>query len=105
MGAAAETLADRILVTSDNPRDEAPQAIIGQIVAGLKRPHAAHIEADRALAIARALTQSAPEDVVLIAGKGHEDYQETAGVRQPFSDQMHARRALQARAARAGAAA
>ena len=98
MGAAAECGADQLLITSDNPRSEDPQAIIGQVVAGLARPAAARVEADRALAIAEALAQAAPEDVVLIAGKGHEDYQETAGVRHPFSDQAHAQAALRRRA-------
>ncbi|WP_137895446.1 UDP-N-acetylmuramoyl-L-alanyl-D-glutamate--2,6-diaminopimelate ligase [Ramlibacter sp. 2FC] len=98
MGAAVEQGADQLLVTSDNPRTEDPQVIIAQVVAGLARPAAARVEADRALAIAEALAQAAPEDVVLIAGKGHEDYQETAGVRHPFSDQAHAQAALRRRA-------
>ena len=105
MGAAAEAGADAVLITSDNPRHEPPQAIIDQIVAGLARPAGVRIEPDRAAAIAQALTQAAPADVVLIAGKGHEDYQEVAGVRRPFSDQAEARQALARRAWRAEGAA
>ena len=88
---------DAVLITSDNPRHEPPQAIIDQIVAGLARPAGVRIEPDRAAAIAQALTQAAPADVVLIAGKGHEAWQETAGVKRPFSDLEHARAALQLR--------
>lgn len=95
MGAAAQRLADAVIVTSDNPRAESPRAIIDQIVAGM--PAAAHllVEEDRARAIASAIRAAGPRDVVLIAGKGHEDYQESAGVRVPFSDQEHARQALE----------
>jgi len=74
-----------------------PQAIIKDILAGFADAAKVAVEADRALAIARALTQAAAPDVVLIAGKGHEDYQEVDGERLPFSDQAHARAALQAR--------
>lgn len=84
MGAVAERLADTVLVTSDNPRSEAPQKIIDDIVAGMKRDTAA--DADRARAIAAVVERAAAPDVVLIAGKGHEPYQEIAGVRHPFSD-------------------
>jgi UDP-N-acetylmuramoyl-L-alanyl-D-glutamate--2,6-diaminopimelate ligase len=94
MGAAAEAGADRLVVTSDNPRDEAPEAIVAQIVAGLLRPAVARIEIDRRAAIAETLRRAAPADVVLIAGKGHEDYQEVRGVRHPFSDAEEAQRAL-----------
>ena len=97
MAAAAEAGADCVQVTSDNPRGEVPQAIIKDILAGFADAAKVAVEADRALAIARALTQAAAPDVVLIAGKGHEDYQEVDGERLPFSDQAHARAALQAR--------
>lgn len=96
MGAMAEKLADRVIVTSDNPRSESPAAIAAEIVAGMSV--APEIELDRAAAINRALTAAAPDDVVLIAGKGHENYQEMAGVRSPFDDVAEARRVLAKRA-------
>ncbi len=92
MGAVAARLADRIVVTSDNPRSEAPLDIISQVAKGIDRPH--EIEADRAHAIELAISQAHAADVVLIAGKGHESYQEIAGRRLPFSDAQVARRAL-----------
>jgi UDP-N-acetylmuramyl tripeptide synthase len=97
MGAVAQQGADRIVITSDNPRSEAPKAIIGDIRRGLSDGRAVEVEADRARAIALALEQAADHDVVLIAGKGHEDYQETAGVRSPFSDKAQALSVLQGR--------
>jgi len=93
MGAVAQQLADRIVLTSDNPRGEPPQAILDAIGAGLSSP-AALCETDRARAIADTLARAEPADVVLIAGKGHEPYQEIAGVRHPFLDADHAARAL-----------
>ncbi|AEG92049.1 UDP-N-acetylmuramoyl-L-alanyl-D-glutamate--2,6-diaminopimelate ligase [Ramlibacter tataouinensis] len=99
MAAVAEKSADRVVVTSDNPRREEPQAIIGQILRGLARPEAAQVQADRARAIADAVAQAAPQDVVLLAGKGHEDYQEIAGARHPFDDRLHAQAALARRPA------
>lgn len=95
MGAAAQRLADAVIVTSDNPRGESPQAIIAQIVAGISEAQGVQVQPDRAQAIAAAIRAATPNDVVLIAGKGHEDYQEIAGVRVPFSDQEHARQALE----------
>lgn len=94
MAAVAEREADRVVVTSDNPRSEKPDAIIAQVVQGLKRPGAAQVEPDRARAIAQSVATAAGEDVILLAGKGHEDYQEIAGVKHPFSDQAHATAAL-----------
>jgi UDP-N-acetylmuramoyl-L-alanyl-D-glutamate--2,6-diaminopimelate ligase len=94
MAAVAETQADRVVVTSDNPRSEKPSAIISQILLGLARPEAAQVEPDRARAIADTLAQARPEDVVLIAGKGHEAWQEIAGERIAFSDRTHAIEAL-----------
>lgn len=91
MGRIAEALADHVLVTSDNPRREAPQAIIEQILAGMRR---AEVEADRAAAIRRAVLAAADSDVILLAGKGHERYQDVAGVRHPFSDVEQAQAAL-----------
>ncbi len=84
MGAAAARGADAVVLTSDNPRSEAPAKILADIAAGL--PSAVPMIEDRRDAIAYALHRAAPNDVVLIAGKGHEDYQETAGKRLPFSD-------------------
>ncbi|MFM2068912.1 MAG: hypothetical protein RLZZ584_3821 [Pseudomonadota bacterium] len=103
MGEIAARLADQVLVTSDNPRFEEPLAIVAQIVAGTTgglgpAPHV-HAEVDRALAIRRAISQAAPADVVLLAGKGHETEQETAGVKCHFSDIEQARAALAARLA------
>jgi UDP-N-acetylmuramoyl-L-alanyl-D-glutamate--2,6-diaminopimelate ligase len=100
MGAAAARLADRVLVTSDNPRGEDPLAIISQIEKGIHGRH--ELEADRARAIEKIVAESAPEDVVLIAGKGHENYQEIAGRRLPFSDAAIARAAVARRPAGGG---
>ena len=97
MGAAAQHHADRVVVTSDNPRSEDPAAILHQILLGTIAGATVHAEPDRAAAIAQVLAQAAPADVVLIAGKGHEAWQETAGVKRPFSDLEHARAALQLR--------
>ena len=95
MGAAAQQGADAVLVTSDNPRGEVPQAIIDQILQGMAP--GAQAEPDRAAAIAQAVARADATDVVLIAGKGHEDYQEVQGVRHPFSDMAQARQALTVR--------
>jgi UDP-N-acetylmuramyl tripeptide synthase len=92
MGAVAARLADRIVVTSDNPRSEAPLDIISQVTRGIDRPH--DIEPDRARAIELAVAQADSADVILVAGKGHENYQEIAGRRLPFSDAQVARAAL-----------
>lgn len=94
MGAMAASHADRVVVTSDNPRSEKPDAIISQILLGLSGYASLTVEPDRALAIADALAQARASDVLLIAGKGHEDYQEVAGRRLPFSDIDHVRRAF-----------
>ncbi|MBA3057814.1 MAG: UDP-N-acetylmuramoyl-L-alanyl-D-glutamate--2,6-diaminopimelate ligase [Gammaproteobacteria bacterium] len=94
MGAIAARHADCVVVTSDNPRSEKPDVIISQILLGLAGHPALTVEPDRALAIAQAFAQAAPEDVLLIAGKGHEEYQEVAGRRLPFSDAQQVRLAL-----------
>jgi UDP-N-acetylmuramoyl-L-alanyl-D-glutamate--2,6-diaminopimelate ligase len=94
MAAVAEKQADRVVVTSDNPRSEKPSAIISQILLGLARPETAQVEPDRAKAIRETLAQAAPEDVVLLAGRGHEAWQEIAGERIAFSDRAHAIDAL-----------
>jgi len=88
MGAIAERLADRVIVTDDNPRDEDPGVIAGEILGGMRQPAAAALIHPRAEAIAFAVGGAAAEDVVLIAGKGHEDYQEARGQRRPFSDRQ-----------------
>jgi len=92
MGAVASELADRVVLTSDNPRSEEPQAILADIAAGATGPF--EVEPDRARAIAAAIAAASAGDVVLIAGKGHETHQEIAGVRHPFSDVAVARAAL-----------
>ena len=97
MGAIAERLADRSIITDDNPRGENGDVIVAQIVAGLTHPQAAVIQRDRAAAIALALREARPGDIVLIAGKGHEPYQEISGIKHAFDDLDVARRALEAR--------
>jgi UDP-N-acetylmuramoyl-L-alanyl-D-glutamate--2,6-diaminopimelate ligase len=94
MAAAAEAGADRVYVTSDNPRSEDPLAIVAEIVAGLERPERAIVEPDRRAAIARALADAAIGDAVVICGKGHEQGQEIAGVVHPFDDRSVARELL-----------
>jgi UDP-N-acetylmuramoyl-L-alanyl-D-glutamate--2,6-diaminopimelate ligase len=94
MGATAARHADWVVVTSDNPRSEKPELIISQILLGLSGHAHVVVEPDRAHAIAYALSTAAPQDVLLIAGKGHEDYQEAAGQRLAFSDLAHLREAL-----------
>jgi UDP-N-acetylmuramoyl-L-alanyl-D-glutamate--2,6-diaminopimelate ligase len=100
MGALAERLADAVVVTSDNPRSEDPRAIIEQILAGMQKTPA--VEPDRAAAIDAAVAAADARDVVLLAGKGHEPYQEIAGVRLPFSDLDAAKSALAVRRANQG---
>ena len=105
MGAAAAGLAQQLVVTSDNPRSEAPGAILAQIVAGIAAADIASgrvvVIEERRAAIAHAVRAAAPNDVILVAGKGHEDYQDVAGVKHPFSDLAEARAALQHRGAAA----
>lgn len=92
MGNVATRLSDRVIVTSDNPRSENPRAIIEDIVAGAHPNY--EIEVDRSGAIFKALQSAAPDDVVLIAGKGHENYQEVGSQRLPFDDVQVAREML-----------
>jgi UDP-N-acetylmuramoyl-L-alanyl-D-glutamate--2,6-diaminopimelate ligase len=101
MAEAVSRVADLAVVTSDNPRGEDPAAIVAEIVPGLRITH--EIEVDRHAAVRRAIVAAAPGDVVLLAGKGHEPYQEIAGVRHPYSDAEAARDALRPTAG-AGAA-
>jgi UDP-N-acetylmuramyl-tripeptide synthetase len=97
MGAIADKQADHVVVTSDNPRSERPEAIIAQILLGLPQRDRVSVQADRALAIAQTIAQAGEADVVLLAGKGHEATQEVAGVKLDFSDRHHAEQALQER--------
>lgn len=94
MGAIAARLADRVIVTSDNPRDEDPDAIIAAIRAGIRQADAVEIVPDRAAAIRRAITKAGANDVILIAGKGHENYQIVGDRRLSFSDQEQVTAAL-----------
>jgi UDP-N-acetylmuramoyl-L-alanyl-D-glutamate--2,6-diaminopimelate ligase len=86
MGAIAENLADRVLLTNDNPRTEEPNKIINDILAGMQEPARATVIHDRRTAITHVLVAASDTDIVLIAGKGHEDYQIFGTERQPFSD-------------------
>jgi UDP-N-acetylmuramoyl-L-alanyl-D-glutamate--2,6-diaminopimelate ligase len=97
MAAAAERLADQVIVTDDNPRTEDGDAIVADIVKGFAAPARALIERDRAKAIAQGIALGKPGDVVLIAGKGHEDYQIVGTERRRFSDREVARAALERR--------
>ena len=94
MGELAARLADRLILTSDNPRNEDPQLILQQIAAGAGAD--VEIIPDRAEAIRRAVLEAAADDVIVVAGKGHEPYQEIRGVRLPFSDVEQSRAALEA---------
>jgi UDP-N-acetylmuramyl tripeptide synthase len=100
MGTVAVAGSDVAILTSDNPRDEDPLAIIEEALAGVpggrENPRVV-VEPDRRAAIRRALDAAEPGDVVVIAGKGHETYQEIAGRRLPFDDAVEAREALSAR--------
>jgi UDP-N-acetylmuramoyl-L-alanyl-D-glutamate--2,6-diaminopimelate ligase len=95
MAKAAESLADRIVLTTDNPRNELPEGIIEDMLAGLEEPGNAEVITDRATAIRQAIHDSRPGDIVLIAGKGHEAWQEAAGRKIPFSDEASVRSALE----------
>jgi len=97
MGAVATTLADVVILTSDNPRSEDPLAIIDQVRSGMDPGVAVTVEPDRAQAIRAAVERAFPGDVVLVAGKGHEDTQTTAGVTVPLDDRVEAGRALEER--------
>ena len=97
MGAIAVKLAERVVVTSDNPRLESPDFILSQILVGTIGHDEVDVIENRAEAIRHAVTSAAAADVVLIAGKGHETYQDVAGAKYPFSDVEHAAKALDAR--------
>ncbi|MGB6140832.1 MAG: UDP-N-acetylmuramoyl-L-alanyl-D-glutamate--2,6-diaminopimelate ligase [Pseudoalteromonas rhizosphaerae] len=95
MAQAAEQNADKVIITSDNPRSEEPWQIIKDVAAGLSQPDRAHLEADRAHAIAFAIDNANANDVVLIAGKGHEDYQIIGTQRIDFCDRKYVQQHLQ----------
>jgi UDP-N-acetylmuramoyl-L-alanyl-D-glutamate--2,6-diaminopimelate ligase len=88
MARVAEQLADRLIITDDNPRHEAPGAIVRDMLAGLIAPQAVQVIHDRGRAIATAIQQAGPNDVVLVAGKGHEEVQLIGGQTVPFSDRQ-----------------
>ena len=94
MGRVAAELADRVIVTDDNPRGEDAEAIVRDILAGMAQQDHILVERDRRRAIAFALEEAAPDDIILIAGKGHENYQEIAGVRHVYSDRDMVRELL-----------
>ncbi|MGH8459289.1 MAG: glutamate ligase domain-containing protein, partial [Nevskiales bacterium] len=88
MAAAAAEYADHLIITDDNPRNEDPQSIMRDILAGLPAGTHFTVEHDRARAIAQALADAGPQDAVLVAGKGHEDYQIYGRERRHFSDRL-----------------
>ena len=98
MGRVAAELADWVTITSDNPRKEAPETIAAQVEAGYRqaRPEGCRVELDRRRAIDEAIRAAQPGDTVLIAGKGHETYQEFSDTVIPFDDRVHARETLEA---------
>lgn len=97
MGEIAESLADRLVITDDNPRNEEGDEIVQHILSGMSKPELALVERDREKAIAHAIQNAKPGDVVLVAGKGHETYQDVGGSRLIFSDANQVRLALQNR--------
>ncbi len=99
MGVAAAAHADAIVLTDDNPRSENGDRIIDDIRGGIPEGFQVLTERDRAAAIKLAVAGAGPEDVVLVAGKGHENYQESGGRRLPFSDAAAVRAALEAKRA------
>jgi UDP-N-acetylmuramoyl-L-alanyl-D-glutamate--2,6-diaminopimelate ligase len=99
MAAAACAHADHVIATSDNPRTEDPDAILRDVAVGLSGSY--EVLRDRRQAIGRAIAGAAPDDCVVIAGKGHEDYQIVGREKFPFDDRVEARRALDARGAAA----
>lgn len=103
MGAQAEQFASRLVLTDDNPRSETSDSIIADILSGLQQPQQAVIQPDRRKAIFYAVAGAANDDMVLVAGKGHETYQEKQGRKQPFSDVAVVKEALLARQQHAGA--
>jgi UDP-N-acetylmuramoyl-L-alanyl-D-glutamate--2,6-diaminopimelate ligase len=103
MAAVAQKNSDRVVVTSDNPRGESPSAIISQILLGLTHCDTVDVQSDRAQAIAEVILQAKAQDVVLLAGKGHETYQEVAGKKIPFTDLAQTQAAFHLRSAKGSA--
>ena len=97
MGEIAESFADHIVITDDNPRNEPGDRIVSQILSGIQKHQNVSIIRNRAKAISHAITNASPADLIFIAGKGHETYQEISGRRVIFSDKVHAKSALRAR--------
>ena len=97
MGEIAESLADHLVVTDDNPRTEVGDRIVSQILSGVRNPQNVSVVRDREEAIKYAITNASMTDLVFIAGKGHEAYQDISGIKSCFSDKAHARSALEAR--------
>ena len=97
MGEIAETYANRLIITDDNPRNERGDEIVEHILSGINNPGAVTVVRDRAEAISFAIKNANANDVVLVAGKGHETYQDIAGVKNIFSDAKQVRLALQER--------
>ncbi|MFF7396222.1 bifunctional UDP-N-acetylmuramoyl-L-alanyl-D-glutamate--2,6-diaminopimelate ligase MurE/UDP-N-acetylmuramoyl-tripeptide--D-alanyl-D-alanine ligase MurF [Achromobacter sp. NPDC008082] len=94
MGRIAAELADHVVVSSDNPRTESPESIVEQILTGIPAAAHADVQVDRARAIMQTIWSASPDDVVLLAGKGHETYQDIGGEKLPFDDREWARLAL-----------
>jgi len=102
MGAIAHRCADHVVLTSDNPRDETPSLILAQILAGIPDSDAIDVIEDRRAAIQEAVQRAGSRDVVLIAGKGHEETQEVAGIKRAFSDAAVAGEAMVSRSGAGG---
>lgn len=98
MGQVAESLADELVITSDNPRFESVNSIINDVLRGIAKRDRVRVEVDRALAIRAAIANAGPGDIVLIAGKGHERWQEIGGQKLPFSDEAMVQAVLEAAA-------
>ncbi|MGV3345388.1 UDP-N-acetylmuramoyl-L-alanyl-D-glutamate--2,6-diaminopimelate ligase [Enterobacteriaceae bacterium LUAb1] len=94
MGAVAEQFADRVVITDDNPRSEDPAAIVADILTGLLDPGKVRVVVDRAQAVANVVIQAEPDDLILVAGKGHEDYQLVGRYRLDYSDRATVARLL-----------
>lgn len=94
MAAVAEQNADQIIITDDNPRNESGDAIVGDIVSGLHKPSSVFIERNRGAAITHAFKQASVKDLILVAGKGHEEYQQIGDKKLSFSDRHYAQQLL-----------
>jgi UDP-N-acetylmuramoyl-L-alanyl-D-glutamate--2,6-diaminopimelate ligase len=88
MGKIAVKIADRVIITSDNPRSEPPELIIDDILSGIKDRKKVEVIVNRRKAIQFALNNASVGDTILVAGKGHENYQEIAGIKYPFDDRQ-----------------